>query len=118
MQFTTRRFIHQDAASTINTTTTDLDHDKSVGDGGRHRCFMKQAARNASRSLATQRGFRNVILRISLYPVVMTVVNLIITIGDIRISTVGIFTRADFGLCNPARPPARPPHLSLHSGAD
>ncbi|KAI5858827.1 hypothetical protein BZA05DRAFT_440447 [Tricharina praecox] len=60
--------------------------------------FHANLARRTANNLTTQRGFRNVIVRISLYPIVMTIVNMIITIGDIRISTAGIHTSEDYYL--------------------
>lgn len=106
-QFSTRRFMNQDASS--HNSSSHLSSDKTGG-GYRHRlrnrCFMKEATRKASHSLASQHSFRNVIVRIALYPVVMTVVNLIITTGDIRISTAGIFTQADYDLCSAPSSPS------------
>ena len=57
------------------------------------------AYKGASRNLMTNVEFRKIILRISIYPVVMIILNLIITIADIRISTAsGIYTKLDYGI--------------------
>ncbi|KAK6533985.1 hypothetical protein TWF281_005326 [Arthrobotrys megalospora] len=57
------------------------------------------ASRNAQKSLLSNQEFRSIILRISLYPAVMIVLNLVITIADIRISILsGIFSKGDYAL--------------------
>ncbi|KAF3919060.1 hypothetical protein ABW21_db0202867 [Orbilia brochopaga] len=57
------------------------------------------ASRGAQKSLLSSHEFRSIILRISLYPVVMMILNLVITIADIRISILsGIFSEGDYAL--------------------
>ncbi|KAK6333800.1 hypothetical protein TWF730_003983 [Orbilia blumenaviensis] len=57
------------------------------------------ATRNAQKSLLSNQEFRSIILRISLYPAVMIILNLVITIADIRISILsGIYSRGDYAL--------------------
>ncbi|KAK6509799.1 hypothetical protein TWF481_004528 [Arthrobotrys musiformis] len=57
------------------------------------------ATRNAQKSLLSNQEFRSIILRISLYPTVMIILNLVITIADIRISILsGIYSQGDYAL--------------------
>ncbi|KAK6517082.1 hypothetical protein TWF506_006960 [Arthrobotrys conoides] len=57
------------------------------------------ATRNAQKSLLSNQEFRSIILRISLYPAVMIILNLVITIADIRISILsGIYSQGDYAL--------------------
>ncbi|KAK6354657.1 hypothetical protein TWF696_003797 [Orbilia brochopaga] len=57
------------------------------------------ASRGAQKSLLSSQEFRSIILRISLYPIVMMVLNLVITIADIRISILsGIYSEGDYAL--------------------
>ncbi|KAJ6261492.1 hypothetical protein Dda_4162 [Drechslerella dactyloides] len=57
------------------------------------------ASRGAQKSLLSSHEFRSIILRISLYPIVMMVLNLVITIADIRISILsGIYSQGDYAL--------------------
>ncbi|PWW71966.1 hypothetical protein C7212DRAFT_360412 [Tuber magnatum] len=61
--------------------------------------IRRSATRFASRTLSATSRFRNIIMRISLYPIVMVVLNLVITIADIRISTAGgIYSQRDYSL--------------------
>ncbi|KAL0636489.1 hypothetical protein Q9L58_004539 [Maublancomyces gigas] len=65
--------------------------------GGRK--LRRSATKLASRSLSTHRRFRNIILRISIYPLVMILLNFLIVVVDIRISTSkGIYTPTDYYL--------------------
>lgn len=58
-----------------------------------------RATKFASQTLSATSRFRNIIMRISLYPIVMVILNLVITIADIRISTAGgIYTQRDYSL--------------------
>ncbi|KAF3932904.1 hypothetical protein ABW20_dc0100180 [Dactylellina cionopaga] len=51
------------------------------------------------RSLLSNKEFRSIILRISLYPAIMIILNLVITIADIRISILsGIYSEGDYAL--------------------
>jgi hypothetical protein len=82
--------------------SAERQSDKSIGGTTLHPTSPKaivEASRMASRNLTTQRGFRKVILRISIYPIVMVVLNLVITVADIRISSRdGINNSADYAL--------------------
>ncbi|KAF3920303.1 hypothetical protein AA313_de0209600 [Arthrobotrys entomopaga] len=56
-------------------------------------------ARGAQKSLFGSQEFRSIIMRISLYPAVMVILNLVITIADIRISILsGIYSEGDYAL--------------------
>ncbi|CUS14681.1 unnamed protein product [Tuber aestivum] len=72
-------------------------HGKPMIDDRMH--IRRSATRFASQTLSATSRFRSVILRISLYPIVMVVLNLVITIADIRISTAsGIYSQRDYSL--------------------
>ncbi|RPA97977.1 hypothetical protein L873DRAFT_1828809 [Choiromyces venosus 120613-1] len=82
-----------------HTPTTPLPrldaHGRPIMDDEMH--FRRSATKFASWTLSGTSTFRNVILRISLYPIVMAVLNLVITIADIRISNKsGIYSQRDY----------------------
>ncbi|EPS39939.1 hypothetical protein H072_6360 [Dactylellina haptotyla CBS 200.50] len=86
--------LHQNGSSngkdgTVSTARSDSpEHRDSIS-----------ASRGAQRSLLGNQEFRGIILRISLYPIVMIVLNLVITIADIRISILsGIYSQGDYAL--------------------
>ncbi|CAZ79318.1 unnamed protein product [Tuber melanosporum] len=84
-----------------HTPTTSLPrldaHGKPIVDDKMH--IPRSASKLASRTLSATSRFRNIIMRISLYPIVMVVLNLVITIADIRISTAsGIYSQGDYSL--------------------
>ncbi|RPB09523.1 hypothetical protein P167DRAFT_492273, partial [Morchella conica CCBAS932] len=61
--------------------------------------LRRNATRLASKNLSNDKSFRSVVFRISIYPIVMIILNFFITVADLRISTAeGIYTQYDYNL--------------------
>ncbi|KAF3941101.1 hypothetical protein ABW19_dt0207308 [Dactylella cylindrospora] len=87
------------ALSVLNKPPTTGTTDSNRSGSPDHRGSTYSATKGAQKSLLSNQEFRSIILRISLYPAVMIILNLVITIADIRISILsGIFSQGDYAL--------------------
>ncbi|EWC47423.1 hypothetical protein DRE_00391 [Drechslerella stenobrocha 248] len=96
-KFTTLSVLNQNKPPTDAEMTASITH--SISSDANRESTNLSASRGAQKSLLSNHEFRRIIVRISLYPIVMMILNLVITIADIRISILsGIYSKGDYTL--------------------